>query len=627
MPEEDKNLNEIGLSTPTSNTHVFDFLDYYLDFGVPPQYAVLISGPWGVGKTFVLRRYLSERYAGSDNCIYVSLYGVSSANQIDEALFQALFPVMGLTTTKIATRVGTTALKYFGVDPDIKLSEFLTKVDGKCVVFDDLERSAMPVDEVMGYINKFVEHDGCKVIVLCNEEELPSNDQEKYRVRKEKLIGKTLAITSDTDGALTHFVAQTGDQSVKAFLSANLDQIKSLYLQAGDNNLRTLQQALWDFARLYDALGGEHRENELACKLLLQLLLAFSFEVKANRLNIEDMKDRRSAYVIFHMNRKTDEDDAKKPSFVAACDRYTGIDLDADILSDRDFINILFNGLVDEVAIRKSLDSSAFFRSASDEPCWKAVWRGLDLPEQEFNERVSQLEDQFEARKFVVVGEMLHVFGLRLWLADIGILSIGRAEVTKQCISYIDNLFELGKLEASQLDGRSDHDWSFGGHDGLGIRELKTPEMNEIFTHLASKRTQVTSEQYPMMASALLEEMKTEPELYFRRLCLTNSADNTYYRTPILMHIDPAKFVETILNLHPVNMRTAFSVFSSRYEHGDLEGRLSSEKPWLENVRDLLIENAKNSPPLAKFRTNKFLEWNLLQFVPIAVEDDAVGKI
>ena len=40
------------------------------------------------------------------------------------------------------------------------------------LVFDDLERCNMDINRVLGYINRFVEHDGAKVIIIADQEKI-----------------------------------------------------------------------------------------------------------------------------------------------------------------------------------------------------------------------------------------------------------------------------------------------------------------------------------------------------------------------------------------------------------------------------------------------------------------------
>jgi hypothetical protein len=76
------------------------------------------------------------------------------------------------------------------------------------IVFDDVERCAIPICHLLGYINKFVEHGGFKVILVANENEILEREKadesnlNAYRRIKEKLIGKTFEIVPEIESAL-----------------------------------------------------------------------------------------------------------------------------------------------------------------------------------------------------------------------------------------------------------------------------------------------------------------------------------------------------------------------------------------------------------------------------------------
>jgi tRNA A37 threonylcarbamoyladenosine biosynthesis protein TsaE len=62
-----------------ANEAVAAYLGYYIDTNRAFDYAVLLQGCWGSGKTYFLREFLEESATKS---LYVSLYGLSSTSQI-----------------------------------------------------------------------------------------------------------------------------------------------------------------------------------------------------------------------------------------------------------------------------------------------------------------------------------------------------------------------------------------------------------------------------------------------------------------------------------------------------------------------------------------------------------------
>jgi hypothetical protein len=133
-----------------SNKHVWDYLTYYLGLAHAPGFAVLLSGPWGVGKTYLLKAFLKKEFEeDAASYVYVSLYGLSSIEEIDDALFQAAFPALTGMAAKVVGRVAKAGLKFLKVEPgEWNIKEFLNKFRAKVYVFDDLERCEAPINKV-----------------------------------------------------------------------------------------------------------------------------------------------------------------------------------------------------------------------------------------------------------------------------------------------------------------------------------------------------------------------------------------------------------------------------------------------------------------------------------------------
>ena len=52
------------------------------------------------------------------------------------------------------------------------IAELLPNYDNNVIIFDDLERCGCSINEVLGYINNFVENSEASVILVANEEEI-----------------------------------------------------------------------------------------------------------------------------------------------------------------------------------------------------------------------------------------------------------------------------------------------------------------------------------------------------------------------------------------------------------------------------------------------------------------------
>ena len=164
------------------------------DYINEPRYtqAVLINGEWGVGKTFFVNNILLNELTDYIVIRY-SLYGVQSSKQIMTDLQrEMIIKLIGNKKfnikekkIKIPKKIVDIApdtidifLKRIGLEAD-NLKDLIKKIDFDksriIIVFDDLERAGIEINEVLGLINSYVECHGIKVIIIANEKEIGSS--------------------------------------------------------------------------------------------------------------------------------------------------------------------------------------------------------------------------------------------------------------------------------------------------------------------------------------------------------------------------------------------------------------------------------------------------------------------
>lgn len=230
------------------NSHIEEYLDYYCKLSHAPGFAVLLKGQWGCGKTWFIEKYREKLKANKQKCLYVSLYGMTSFSEIEDAFFQQLHPVLSSKGMAITGKIFKGFLKgALKIDLnndskddgtwnigilDINLPEYLKNTDKSILIFDDLERCKIDITNILGYINYFVEHDDLKVIIVANEHELlkpnindssSDDSSNSYKVIKEKLIWKTFGVSLDFEGALESFITIVNNSDASQFLSDNIE--------------------------------------------------------------------------------------------------------------------------------------------------------------------------------------------------------------------------------------------------------------------------------------------------------------------------------------------------------------------------------------------------------------------
>lgn len=206
-----------------NNQHIANFLDGYLNASNKPDYAVLITGDWGSGKTYFIKKYLGgdkkvvkDWLTDCENYIvlYVSLFGTKSRADMDGRVLEKLHPILKSEKIKVFTSsfpiIGTIAGVSSPVPGGAVVGERIGK-DLQCftetfvksllkekqekdfknlvVVFDDVERADMPLPELLGYLNEYVEHLHVPCILLADEN-VWKEINESQKIHQKKITGK-----------------------------------------------------------------------------------------------------------------------------------------------------------------------------------------------------------------------------------------------------------------------------------------------------------------------------------------------------------------------------------------------------------------------------------------------------
>lgn len=160
------------------------------------NYAVLIDGDWGTGKTYFIQKSIIPTLEGSGYMpIYISLYGVNSTDTVSQKIALSILtnklpsdkrtvakqclPAIGSFVLPIGQTLlnatGISILEPFFKSPveDIPWDTIFKKFNDsrkRIFIFDDLERCSLPINEILGYINSLVEHESEKVLIVANQQ-------------------------------------------------------------------------------------------------------------------------------------------------------------------------------------------------------------------------------------------------------------------------------------------------------------------------------------------------------------------------------------------------------------------------------------------------------------------------
>lgn len=212
---------------------------------------IFINGDWGIGKSYYTNEYKNDN---SDNIVYISLFGKSSYESIENAIANELMNKLNKIdkfkkkAKKMIKRInGSISLSGISIStPEYNrktlIEEFSKMLDKKelIIIIDDLERKSgnILIEDIMGMIEEFSLLKKIKIVIIGDEKNISLEDLKKWNKFKEKIIEKEYKITSFSDDAIYNLITD----EIKNYIDNN--EIKSFidnYIKKHKiKNLRTI---------------------------------------------------------------------------------------------------------------------------------------------------------------------------------------------------------------------------------------------------------------------------------------------------------------------------------------------------------------------------------------------------
>ena len=307
-----------------------EFEEFLLSYLHEPEtfYSIMLTGAWGCGKTFYWKKVLkplieAQKVKHSEDknyrTIYVTLNGVESTTDIDKLLVLSASELFNKKGFKIAGRLGKAALTVAdsvflggGLEKVFSKTNFIDLFQFKNVVicFDDLERSLVSPESVLGYINDLVEHNGIKTLILSNESKIDEK-ADIYKRIKEKVIGKTISFTPDTQQIVTELIDKYREEpAYVAFLQSKREDLLHIITHSEELNFRTFRQFISDFKRVFNA--NIHKQSPNVNDFLSRLVstsFAYYVEMKKGNPNLDEISALLVDEYAFHSTVLSSKDD------------------------------------------------------------------------------------------------------------------------------------------------------------------------------------------------------------------------------------------------------------------------------------------------------------------------------
>jgi hypothetical protein len=287
------------------------------------DYAVMISGEWGSGKSYYITHGLNsflksialpgivgesknnwfrKREIAYYSPAYISLYGVSSVIDFEVRVFNGINSWTNHNFIRVAGLLGSKAGEYFGIsswEKDAKTVTFIRR--NRVLIFDDLERiceDKIAIKEVLGLINSYAEHSHFKVIIVCNENHYLSDDvddgvKKDYQKYKEKSVRFTYKFTPDVEAVYNAMVNEVVEEDYKRYLNKEKNSILSLFGLGGEKNLRTLKFIIDSFCKIYQIVQlAEYKVKTTRTYLVTFMLYACEYKRGHHAQELDSLDSR-----------------------------------------------------------------------------------------------------------------------------------------------------------------------------------------------------------------------------------------------------------------------------------------------------------------------------------------------
>lgn len=592
-----------------SNQQIKDYLKNYCQLEISPKFSVLLTGPWGSGKTWFIDKLRKELTLEGCKFIYVSLYGISTTLEIDEEIFKQLHPKLSSKGMVLAGKVLKGALKgVLKIDldenkkhesaslnvsiPDIDLPSFLTNIDKHILIFDDIERCTLSINDLLGYINYFVEHGEHKVLLIANEKEIIPGDLVKekesaklrYEKIKEKLIGKTFELQPEPAEAIQTFINEMPHEAAKKFLRSKIALIEDIYTLSKYNNLRNLRKCMLDFCDLYKNLLPTFQKESQIVEMLLVELLALTMEVRSGSISIEKVRSLTSDLSIA---RHTKRGESEFKDLVEIDEKYGNITWRTQLLPDYLWADLFETGLLDYESINKEIEGSIYFKKDMV-PAWRKLWNFYWLDDTELLPLVDELDVKFAKKEINNIGELRHSVGILLALSQLKIYKKTKKEILatgKATVQEIKSKYGL------DLDRDLTESLDSGYWNGLGFHSANIAEFKKLTEYITQESKIFTDNSLPLKAKSLLKLLPKMASEFTSTLVISRDGDSKYYNIPILKFLDPRDFVKTLSKCDAKSLKILNDCFKQRYRplNGDL-ALLLPESDWIKKILGILKE-------------------------------------
>lgn len=600
------------------------------------DYAIMINGDWGSGKTYYVKNTLFKEINKKDSYlknkdnpqkydpVYISLFGLRDTNDILNKILLELNPWLK-KKHGIILRTGLeqiSSIFNLSIYKSNELKNFLSIFNipkNKVLFIDDLERTdelRLPISSILGQINHFTEQENLKVIIVCNSDQT----QEIFSSTNEKTIRFSCLYNPSLHEVYDNLI-KTYKDDYFSFVEINKSLIIDIFNNAHYKNLRTLRFILDIFQKIHKLVKNKEYHEEIL-RRFLTFSVIYSIEYKLNtksKDNLDSLKDigpfDLSSFDIaklFPEIHKEKEEEVKEPSYTEKF-RTKYSEFIESFYYSQEIADYIQNGYLDEDKLLQVItDLIQEIKSKEETKETKLInkirnWRNLD--DEEFEPLKEEILDKIGEGKFtlaaypIIFAEFLKMEHYQLYGLDIN--ESFMALFTRG----IDLAKESHKYDES-LRIKLPH-WSISDN----------PLIKKKYDRIYEYTIQANQETQTKIFNTIIES------IYF--WIENNNLDELesvlskpdYLNHPILRDIDTEKLFRLLEKANPETIYALHAGIYRRYSDTDIRtggvSILSDEREFFTELHHLVSEKISNTEK-RKISIVSFidLQSNLKRFLP-----------
>lgn len=288
------------------------------------DYAILLNGDWGTGKTFFVENILKKDAIINENCKVISISS-SGINDIDsfinniylrialeklpsykkkKKIYKSIIKGIGLLSNTLNNIPIDSFSKYGKIGKFIveSIKKFIVNKESDfsniLFVIDDIERisDSVNIEDILYKIYELFILKGLKVIFVCNEKEIYSDNEEKqskYFKIKEKVIRHTINFYRLDNSMFSEIIKSIIKDNekygyYKNFINDNnhIEKLINIFVEMNHLNIRTFLTYLDLSSQIFN-IKEIQKDTDFIKDLLYKLALVIVAIINVN----EDMLD------------------------------------------------------------------------------------------------------------------------------------------------------------------------------------------------------------------------------------------------------------------------------------------------------------------------------------------------